>query len=54
MLVLDSYCIKYPVVLYQLKRAILFLDKKDWCCHGGLGRLYLSCAEVFSDKYIQL
>ena len=35
-LVLDSYCIEGPVILYQPKRAILFLIKKTSVAMGDL------------------
>ena len=46
--------VQCPVVLYETKLAILFLDEEDWCTNGGLGRVDTTCHESFFKESVHL
>jgi len=52
--VLYHYWVESPVVLHQLERTVLFLDKEYWGSHRWLGWAYLSSIQIFLWKSIQL
>ncbi|KAG5333908.1 hypothetical protein C0989_004680, partial [Termitomyces sp. Mn162] len=52
--VLHHHGIENPVVLNQLERAILLLDKEDWRHHQRLGWVDLTGVQVFSQECVKL
>ena len=53
-LVLDNHCVEISMVLYQLRKAILLLNKEDQHSYEKLRSIYSSSIEILSNKYIQL
>jgi len=53
-LVLDSHCIEVPIILHQLERTVLFLDKKHQHSYRKFKRVYPSSAEIFREEDIKL
>lgn len=53
-LVLDSHRVEYIVVLNQLERAILLLDKKDRYYYRQLKGVDVTSFEIFWEKDIEL
>ena len=51
--ILDSHYVESSIVLYQLEKTILFLDKEDQHSYRRPEILYLLHVKILSDKCIQ-
>jgi hypothetical protein len=51
-LIFDCEGVQRSVVLYEVKSAILLLDKEDQRCHGRFRGAYSATTEIFVDEHV--